>query len=1030
MRHARRLQFIPRNDRRASAVAHLAAVGPAPTWPGDPTLSDRDEFVFLLQTASEIEHALMVQYLYAAWSVPAKADWAEDIMRVAKQEMGHLVTVQNILRSLNAPLTLDRDDYPFRSELYPFEFSLEKLSLASLAKYVLAEMPQDSGLSVQDLDELRVAAEADGGRDVNRVGDLYDRLRHMVETRLSDAHFDARTVPKQALPDAWFADDENGVIIQTVATKADALEALRKIAEQGEGNQSPDDGESHFDTFLRIYRARKNEANDPALALVTDPNTSPVPTSGEDPLVNGRISHPRARLWGLLGNVRYRMLLSNIQHALSLDTDIDGPEADIRGRAFAEMRLLGPIHRVLASLPRAVVDDGKKAGLPFEMPYSLDFPDAELGRWLLHRDLIQSSQKLLQRIEEAIGDGSVPAPTVQETALIARIKNDDSARLAVANGHVGAGGGDVPSVGTITKLVLLPPLAIARFGSSAQPMENYELAEPGADGWHPLVPAETLQVNGTTGEIEGSVVPGAVQFRDANDAIKPVCPFIEVWAQFDGAGPLRPLSARDLEQMGLGAGDIRWRVQAANRKAERRTGRSRDAVLADTGLFSDHASKSLNGRAENFKPGAIIPFGAARYIAPNDMFPEIRLRFTPAAGKVFGPVAGDPNTVADVYNSSSGGWDDHFDGAPGTPRFTSPGNIYYGRQVGPRWVSAGYLDDACDAVVTVELSLPGQAEPLRALARVSSGPPHFSPETLPVRSVADELDQMLQGPEVAAPNTPDEALALGRKAVEIISRALGTVRLMNTAAMNRRGMAAHDSGVGEQSDAMGNILVPGRFDEPIFPEARAAYAEVEKRHSGILASLAGITAPAGSPPRIAAVGALQTMADLLRRFDQVADLTNAGRRRMPAMMRSADGFHLALTRRQVSTVAQAAAALDEAVPGPMTPEAEMIALVAHFNANAGRHTDIDTGGTPLSQLFANPPDVLAYLRRGVVQGFDAPPALLGRPLIVPGDPAASPFVMLLQTPGHPMNLRFAQPVASIGNKTGLQIVQGWITSLV
>ena len=1028
-----RLHWIPKPQPAAppEGFAVTAEAGPPPTWPGDPTLSDRDEFIFLLQTASEIEHALMVQYLYSAWSVPSKPDWASAIIKVAKQEMGHLVTVQNLMRSLNAPLSLDRDDYPFRSELYPFEFRLERLSVGSLAKYVLAEMPADPGLSQEELDAILADAGMAGGEKVNRVGDLYDRLQNIVQTKFTDANFSPSTVPAQALPASWLADEDNGVIVQTVASNANALEALRKIAEQGEGNQSQPDQTSHFDVFLQIYRKRKEATSDPTIPVVENPNTSPAPVEGPDDLADGRISHRRTRLWALLGNVRYRMLLSNIHHALSLPTDMNGPEAEVRLRAIAEMHLLTPISRVLTELPRAATDDGKKAGMPFEMPYSLDFPDGELGRWLLLLDLVLSSQKLVQRIEDTITSGSIPVPTAQETALLQRIKADDDTRLAAVKAHVVAAGGSIDRFAQLTSLRLLPSLVIARFGSSPQPMDNYELGEPGADGWVPLVPAETLEVDDNSGQIQGIRIPDSVKFRDANGLIRPVCPFIEVWAQFDGAGPLRQLTILDLQQLGLSASDLRWRVQVANRKAERRTGRAADAVLADTGVFSDDAVKLLNGRAQNFKAGRSIPFGSARYIVPNALFPELRLRFTPAPGKVFGPVAGDPNTVADVYDSAAGGWDNHFDGADGTPPFTSPANIYYGRQVGEDWVSAGYLDDACDAIVSVELTLPGQPQPLRAVARVSSGPPHFSPETLPVRSVADELEQMLAGPEIAAPATPAQAEALGQKAADIIRRALETVRLMNTAAMNRGGMAGHDSRIGEQRDAAGNVVVPGRFREPIFsPVGRAAYAEVEARHRDVLAALAGIKSPTGSPERAAAVSALEQMADLLRRYDQVGDLSNSGRRRMPAMMRGADGLHLALTRRQVSVVEKAAAALGSAAPGPMTPEEQMLALVAHFSANANRHTTIDTGGnTPLSQLFGNPPDVLAYLRRGLVQGLDAPPELLGRPLINPGDPAGSAFVLLLQTPGHPMRSRFAQTIPSIGGKTGLQIAQEWIASL-
>jgi hypothetical protein len=33
----------------------------------EPTMSDRDEVIFLLHTAAEIEHALLAEYLYAAY---------------------------------------------------------------------------------------------------------------------------------------------------------------------------------------------------------------------------------------------------------------------------------------------------------------------------------------------------------------------------------------------------------------------------------------------------------------------------------------------------------------------------------------------------------------------------------------------------------------------------------------------------------------------------------------------------------------------------------------------------------------------------------------------------------------------------------------------------------------------------------------------------------------------------------------------------------------------------------------------------
>src|SRR5260221_10124422 len=117
-----------------------------------PELSWHDTAVYLLHVAAEIEHALMVQYLYAAYSVGgpgvggelherARA-WREVILGIAKEEMGHLITVQNVLRVIGGPLPLEREDYPFRSDFYAFHFRLEPLTKNSLAKYVVAESPE------------------------------------------------------------------------------------------------------------------------------------------------------------------------------------------------------------------------------------------------------------------------------------------------------------------------------------------------------------------------------------------------------------------------------------------------------------------------------------------------------------------------------------------------------------------------------------------------------------------------------------------------------------------------------------------------------------------------------------------------------------------------------------------------------------------------------------------------------------------------------------------------------------------------
>ena len=75
-------------------------------------MSWRDHLVMLLTFGAAAEHCLMVQYLYAAYSLhtddpsscsPMIENWRSNILAICKEEMGHLLTVQNILLFLGAP---------------------------------------------------------------------------------------------------------------------------------------------------------------------------------------------------------------------------------------------------------------------------------------------------------------------------------------------------------------------------------------------------------------------------------------------------------------------------------------------------------------------------------------------------------------------------------------------------------------------------------------------------------------------------------------------------------------------------------------------------------------------------------------------------------------------------------------------------------------------------------------------------------------------------------------------------------------
>lgn len=136
-------------------------------------------------------------------------DRRKAIAMVAREEMGHLVTVQNLLRSLGAPLSLARDEFPMNTGFYPFAFRLEPLSKNSAAKYAFVEMPPIAaatgidGVTAAEIADITKRADEDNiGQPVNRVGKLYEQLRTIIES-LPATEFSASSVSQQARFDEW-----------------------------------------------------------------------------------------------------------------------------------------------------------------------------------------------------------------------------------------------------------------------------------------------------------------------------------------------------------------------------------------------------------------------------------------------------------------------------------------------------------------------------------------------------------------------------------------------------------------------------------------------------------------------------------------------------------------------------------------------------------------------------------------------------------------------------------------------------------
>lgn len=331
------------------------------------------ELIRLLREAAEIEHDLMVQYMYSAFSlkpeyaevVGAPAPGTNSFMGVVIQEMQHLGAVNRLLVELEAAPVLSRQDFPYESDIYPFAFELEPLSPSALAKFTYCEAAPDAlqkttaNGSPRLIEQLRTTL--GGSIAPNHVGHLYDAvidtLNEVKKTGNTELDFDK-----------WNAD-------------------LVHIKDEGEVG--------HFEFFQSLYGGTH-----PLLAKTpgvwnlakTDPRfpcyqvpINPTAYEGHPGCIQDK--DLRALAW--LGNLNYWVMLSLLDAGYRRKSQVE--------IALSQAVMMGPIYSLSRYLPT------KGAAIPFD-PLSMGFEagltagaERRITRMLLEeaRDFAQSIEKIL-----------------------------------------------------------------------------------------------------------------------------------------------------------------------------------------------------------------------------------------------------------------------------------------------------------------------------------------------------------------------------------------------------------------------------------------------------------------------------------------------------------------------------------------------------------------------------------------------------------------------------------------------------------
>jgi Ferritin-like len=371
----------------------------------------------LLSEAAELEHGLMCQYLYAAFSLKRQPEegvswaqlelmrrWEASIMLVARQEMEHLGLVNNMLTAIGEAPYFERPNFPLGSRHYQIDipFKLERLTPGALSRFIEFEMPRQPDHGSQ----ARLAAAVptvEPGR-FQSIGQLYEEVLALFGQLDSPELWigppGAQFITTEAIPVPIRGVSLAGkaiydVNLVAVNNFASAKQAITQILEEGEGIPTPTPT-SHFARFLAI-------AEELAAAQREDPGFDPARPVIEDP--RGRITDPATRAVADLFQLAYGTLMLMLMRYFAHADETQAELAALQQTAFFPLMTttIRPLGEVLTLLPAHVGEPTPTAGASFEFTRNLTLHPHRRAAW----------QVILLQLEQLAADAlrlcSLPA---------------------------------------------------------------------------------------------------------------------------------------------------------------------------------------------------------------------------------------------------------------------------------------------------------------------------------------------------------------------------------------------------------------------------------------------------------------------------------------------------------------------------------------------------------------------------------------------------------------------------------------------
>jgi CDGSH-type Zn-finger protein len=406
----------------------------------------REELLYLLTRASELEHDLACSYLYAGYSIKMRPDeggithdellairgWKQKIAHVAVEEMLHLAQVSNILTAVGGAPHFFRSNFPLPATAFPFgiEITLEPLSHELIERFMCYEMPADEAISAHlrplcDDIRRRTTAQIDHDDivrqqnaiepfdvDFRTIGELYKKIETAFDTINPERLF-IGDPDDQARP--TYLDLPRRLI--RVHDAASAHRAVERIIEQGEAppRHHPD---AHFYVFHKIHeeyeqlsqRAKaEGRVFEPFRNMLTNPVTRVIgPSDGLS-----RISDASSRELAEVFNSVYELMLMMLARFFAHGGET---EEQLRLLARGTLRMMAsglrPLGEALARMPAGPNDPGLTAGPPFGITQNVRLLSHRRVAWIF---FLERLYDLSARLTNLATEATLPQE-VQEAA--------------------------------------------------------------------------------------------------------------------------------------------------------------------------------------------------------------------------------------------------------------------------------------------------------------------------------------------------------------------------------------------------------------------------------------------------------------------------------------------------------------------------------------------------------------------------------------------------------------------------------------